>query len=78
MYTLNPTPPALAPHPPAPPAPARGILWGPVTGLAMSELLLHGHASCVDLAPFSPARFMRGKGGGRGRHAGAQAVGEQW
>jgi len=56
-----------------------GILWGPVTGLAMSELIADGNASCVDLAPFSPSRFMPRKGAGaRGRKRGLQAVGEQW
>jgi len=34
-----------------------GILWGPVSGLAMSELLIDGVAKCVDLKPFSPNRF---------------------
>ena len=33
-----------------------GILMGPATGLAMSELLIDGKASSIDLAPFSPAR----------------------
>jgi glycine/D-amino acid oxidase-like deaminating enzyme len=34
-----------------------GILLGPATGLAMSELMLDGKASSVDLTPFDPARF---------------------
>ena len=34
-----------------------GILCGPATGLAMSELILDGAASAVDLVPFSPQRF---------------------
>ena len=34
-----------------------GILCGPATGLAMSELVLDGAASSVDLAPFDPSRF---------------------
>ena len=34
-----------------------GILCGPATGLAMSELMLGGAATSVDLSPFSPARF---------------------
>eukprot|EP00286_Rhodomonas_abbreviata_P000103 CAMPEP_0181291678 /NCGR_PEP_ID=MMETSP1101-20121128/2098_1 /TAXON_ID=46948 /ORGANISM="Rhodomonas abbreviata, Strain Caron Lab Isolate" /LENGTH=377 /DNA_ID=CAMNT_0023396091 /DNA_START=159 /DNA_END=1289 /DNA_ORIENTATION=- len=44
-----------------------GILWGPVTGLAMSELILDGKAKCVDLAPFDPSRFCKDAKGGRGR-----------
>lgn len=38
-----------------------GILNGPATGAAVSELVLHGHASIVDLSPFSPDRFLRGR-----------------
>lgn len=34
-----------------------GILWAPVTGLAMAELITHGSASVVNLRPFSPRRF---------------------
>ena len=34
-----------------------GILCGPVTGLALSELLCDGGASAVDLAPYDPARL---------------------
>ena len=44
----------------------------------MAELLVDGKASCVDLAPFSPARFVQRARGGRGRKQGADAVGEQW
>jgi glycine/D-amino acid oxidase-like deaminating enzyme len=56
-----------------------GILWAPVTGQAMAELLVDGAARCVDLTPFSPARFQpRGARGGRGRKQGSNAVGEQW
>ena len=56
-----------------------GILWAPVSGKSMSELVLDGEASCVDLAPFSPMRFLpKAERGGRGRKRGAVAVGEQW
>jgi len=56
-----------------------GILWSPASGKAMSELLLDGEASCVDLAPFSPARFMpQPEKGRRGRKQGSAPVGEQW
>ncbi|XP_068657201.1 D-amino-acid oxidase [Aristolochia californica] len=36
-----------------------GILNGPATGAALAELILDGHASIVDLTPFTPARFVR-------------------
>ena len=59
-----------------------GILWAPVSGKAMAELLLEGEAKCVNLAPFAPGRFGPNKGaaaaGGRGRKRGTVAVGEQW
>lgn len=59
-----------------------GILWAPVSGLAMSELIIDGEASCVDLRRFSPMRFAgspgQGGGGSRGRKMGTVAVGEQW
>ncbi|EOD14498.1 hypothetical protein EMIHUDRAFT_461482 [Emiliania huxleyi CCMP1516] len=55
-----------------------GILWAPVSGKAMSELILDGEASCVDLRPFDPARFAKKKSGGRGRKRGEESVGEQW
>lgn len=34
-----------------------GILFGPATGFAMTELVLDGHANIIDLDHFSPARF---------------------
>lgn len=40
-----------------------GILNGPATGAAMSELVLDGRANIVDLSPFSPARFVRRRKG---------------
>jgi len=59
-----------------------GILWGPITGLAMAELLDTGSCQEVNLRSFDPLRFCRatraGGRGGRGRHAGTTAVGEQW
>lgn len=58
-----------------------GILWAPVSGLAMSELIIDGAAACVDLKRFSPDRFGGREGGGaggRGRKMGAVDVGEQW
>eukprot|EP00854_Cymbomonas_tetramitiformis_P012102 gene12103-14302_t len=53
-----------------------GILWAPITGLAMAELILDGKSS-VDLRAFSPARYMKRKGA-RGRSNVNQSVGEQW
>ncbi|KAG5192809.1 FAD dependent oxidoreductase [Tribonema minus] len=55
-----------------------GILWAPVSGVAMAELVVDGAAAVVDLAPFSPARFMTRASGGRGRKRGTAEVGEQW
>lgn len=55
-----------------------GILWAPVSGKAMAELIVTGQASCVDLGPFAPCRFMTNAAGGRGRKRGTEAVGEQW
>ena len=56
-----------------------GISWGPLCGLAMSELLLDGTSS-VSLAAFSPFRFLpsASRRGGRGRKQGTTSVGEQW
>lgn len=36
-----------------------GILNAPATGAALAELILDGHSKIVDLAPFSPARFLK-------------------
>jgi len=56
-----------------------GILWAPVSGKSMSELILKGSSECVELSAFSPNRFMPDyRGQGRGRKKGALAVGEQW
>ena len=48
--------------------------------MAMAELLLDGRSTCVDLSPFSPARFgpRQRAEGSRGRHQHGEAVGEQW
>lgn len=35
-----------------------GILWAPVCGLAMAELVMHGHSSIIDLDPFTPSRYL--------------------
>lgn len=54
-----------------------GILWAPVTGLVMAELIADGKASTVDLRPFSVRRFMP-SAGTRGRKMKGAEVGEQW
>jgi glycine/D-amino acid oxidase-like deaminating enzyme len=57
-----------------------GILWAPISGLCMSELLLDGVSSSVNLQPFDPGRFSSdvSRRGGRGRKQGETDVGEQW
>ena len=52
-------------------------MWAPVSGKAMSELLVDGKSSCVDLSAFEPTRFAPKKTG-RGRKRGEAPVGEQW
>ena len=55
-----------------------GILWAPVSGLAMAELISEGSARCIDLAPFHPGRFDSTKKSRRGKKVGELEVGEQW
>ncbi|CAJ1379488.1 unnamed protein product [Effrenium voratum] len=57
-----------------------GILWAPVSGKAMSELILDGAAKCVDLRHFRPGRFAKSgtQAARRGRKMGTVPVGEQW
>lgn len=56
-----------------------GIAWAPACGKAMSELVLTGKSTSVDLSPFDPSRFTPDSGrGGRGRKRGSASVGEQW
>ena len=59
-----------------------GILWAPVTGQAIAELVLDGAASVVNLRPFSPRRFdtpvYRTLMAQRGRQRQREAMGEQW
>jgi len=54
-----------------------GILWAPVTGLAMAEMIAHGQSKTVNLAAFSPTRFMARKSQ-RGRAMKNTTTGEQW
>jgi len=57
----------------------RGIAWAPACGVAISELVLTGSSTSVDLSPFDPARFTPKRGrGGRGRKKQGTSVGEQW
>jgi len=56
-----------------------GIAWAPACGVAISELVLTGSSTSVDLSPFDPARFTPKRGrGGRGRKKQGTSVGEQW
>jgi glycine/D-amino acid oxidase-like deaminating enzyme len=56
-----------------------GIAWAPACGKAISELVLKGECSSVNLAPFDPSRFTPNAGrGGRGRKKKGASVGEQW
>ncbi|EEH51267.1 uncharacterized protein MICPUCDRAFT_54289 [Micromonas pusilla CCMP1545] len=56
-----------------------GILWAPVTGRIVSELVVDGK-SRTKIDAFSPGRFTRERGGGRGRGKKIRGddVGEQW
>lgn len=54
-----------------------GILWGPVSGLLMSELILDGKTTTTSIDAFSLDRFMQKKEK-RGKHQQSNLVGEQW
>lgn len=56
----------------------RGIAWAPACGKSMSELILNGKSTCVNLAPFDPARFTPASERGRGRKKQGDSIGEQW
>jgi hypothetical protein len=57
----------------------RGIAWAPACGKSMAELILKGKSTCVNLAPFDPARFTpASQRGGRGRKKQGDSIGEQW
>ena len=53
-----------------------GILWGPLTGRIVADLLT-GAAPEVDLRAFEPSRFTE-RVKGRGRKRQTEPVGEQW
>jgi glycine/D-amino acid oxidase-like deaminating enzyme len=56
-----------------------GIAWAPACGKAMTELVLNGESTSIDLSPFDPARFTpNAKSKGRGRKQKGTSVGEQW
>ena len=58
-----------------------GILWGPISGLSMSELIIKGESHTLNLNPFTPKRFAiqrRKQKQQRGRHQVDIAKGEQW
>ena len=56
-----------------------GIAFAPGCGKAMSELILNGESTSVDLRPFDPARFTpAARRGSRGRKRQGVDVGEQW
>ena len=59
-----------------------GVLWAPMTGLAMSELLLDDESSSLNLRAFAPRRFdsltYRTLMKQRGRNKSGKQVGEQW
>eukprot|EP00979_Chaetoceros_neogracilis_P003936 scaffold687_cov288-Chaetoceros_neogracile.AAC.28 len=54
-----------------------GIAWSPACGVAMSELILEGESTSIDLRPFDPTRFTT-RVQGRGRKRRGESVGEQW
>lgn len=56
-----------------------GIAWAPACGKAISELVLEGSSSSINLTPFDPARFTPAADRGtRGRKKRGASVGEQW
>eukprot|EP00933_Yihiella_yeosuensis_P062937 TRINITY_DN65972_c0_g1_i1.p1 TRINITY_DN65972_c0_g1~~TRINITY_DN65972_c0_g1_i1.p1 ORF type:complete len:371 (+),score=73.09 TRINITY_DN65972_c0_g1_i1:102-1214(+) len=54
-----------------------GILWGPLTGQIMAELVTGGQSS-IKLDAFDPGRFAPKSSSKRGRHMRDEPVGEQW
>ena len=54
-----------------------GILWAPISGKVVSELVADGKAASVDLTHFAPGRFMTAAQK-RGRKMRDVNVGEQW
>ena len=54
-----------------------GILWAPACGRAIAELIADGASRSLNLAPFSPTRYVR-RAGPRGRAVAGVPLGEQW
>jgi glycine/D-amino acid oxidase-like deaminating enzyme len=54
-----------------------GILWAPVSGYAMAELVASGKSEVINLKPFRMDRFFTSETK-RGRKQGKEDVGEQW
>ena len=54
-----------------------GILWAPITGKLVAELVADGAVSSAPIDAFAPGRFMAKKAK-RGRAQGELRVGEQW
>jgi glycine/D-amino acid oxidase-like deaminating enzyme len=55
-----------------------GILWAPISGLCMAELMIEGRCRTVDLEPFQVGRFSKARQNDRGKKKGGVSVGEQW
>lgn len=59
-----------------------GILWGPISGLALSELIIEGDSKVIDLKKFDTGRFgvttPNLNKAQRGRHKKDDPIGEQW
>jgi len=54
-----------------------GIAWAPACGKAISELVLTGDCTLLDLSPFNPTRYTPKKQD-RGRKRQGTNIGEQW
>jgi len=54
-----------------------GILWSPVTGEIITQLITQGKSD-IDIRAFSPSRFMKRGAKARGRSMRDEHVGEQW
>ena len=62
-----------------------GILWAPICGKSISELIIDDNSSCIDLTLFNPNRYLKKRKilnknnlNNRGRKKGIQNIGEQW
>lgn len=56
-----------------------GILWAPIAGLAMAQLITNGICSVIDLSSFDISRFTpRSNERARGKKVGDANIGEQW